>query len=287
MTLSIAANALSPGRTYTFKLSVWARDAPEAVGYSRVSFIVAQSPPTGGNCTCTPAEGDAGTEFSLVCSNWQAGSVLGSLSLLYSFSALLPSGIVMPLSVARSAQPSLITQLPASGANSSNVILATICDPSSVCTTVDLSVRVLPVMLVAAQAQSLINRIIEYSDTAALLTAAAVYSSAEGNSSDKLLVSSSLLNAVQKVGNSSALDPSDQVGMLAQQNGLSQTVMFVVGDPSAVVSKDSVLAAQNFVASRANDIAQILRGQSALSVAYDASQLAQQVLVSVIYYLKW
>ena len=46
LTLSIAANALAPGRTYVFSLSVWESATPQVLGYSRVSFVVNLSPPS-------------------------------------------------------------------------------------------------------------------------------------------------------------------------------------------------------------------------------------------------
>ena len=283
LTLSIAANALAPGRTYVFSLSAWATATPQVLGYSRVSFVVNLSPPSGGSCTCDPPNGDAGTAFTLSCINWQAGYSLGPLALTYEFSVKLPTGVLLPLSAARSVSPSLIVQLPASSSNSSTIVVVNVCDPSSACTIVSLEVEVMPILLIVDAAQRQISTIVQFGDHAALLAAAVIYSTATGNSSDKQIVSSALLDAVLAVGNSSNPNPADQVGMLFEQSMLTQTVMLVVGAPEAAVSANSISDAQSFISQRTNKVARYLRsGPSSLSVSYDSIQLAQQLAHSTL-----
>ena len=63
---------------------------------------------------------------------------------------------------------------------------------------------------------------------------------------------------------------------------MTQTVLLVVGAPGAVVTAASVIQAQEFVTARTQAIANLLRSQSAPSVSYEASELAQQLAASTL-----
>ena len=223
MALSIAANALVPGRTYAFTLNVWSIDLGVSLpslscGRATVSFRVASFAPSGGTCSCTPAQGDTNTIFLLSCSYWQASTLLGQASLLYSYATLFPDNVVIPLSAAYSQQPSLSVQLPASSGSSNTTLIASICDPSMSCTSVSFQAYVTAAPLNVALVTQQISSIVASADRSSLLVSATSYSSATGSTSEKETVSSALLQAVVTVGNSSTLDSSDSVGMLVLLN---------------------------------------------------------------------
>jgi hypothetical protein len=290
MNLWIAPQALVPGRRYTFSLNVWPADMgdelPEAPGTALFSFRVAAPPPSGGNCSCSPSFGDVSTTFTLRCFDWLAGMDLGEDSLYFSFAAVLSfNGVSMPLGDGLSASPSLDARLPVSGDSLFTEVIATICDPLNSCSTFTFrAASVIPIPLQATDAINEIAANLQTGDMSSLLTAAATFSSADGEANDKMAVSNALLNAVMDIGGSGSIDPNDQEGSIVQQSSMAQAMLIVIGSPGAQVEAAAMVSAQNFFANRTSEMASMLRqqGQNPLAISYETAELAGQLAVSTL-----